>query len=124
MVGVLSPLASSSQNGMLFFTCFCNQSIIHVIFSWMPCRHQLVPFWRLSTSLILVLVLTAYCLICETVQNYRVLWTGVGAQLARDVPFSAICWSTLEPVSFCSLGHGGSYLLNFMPHFHDMNLTC
>ncbi|KAK9103817.1 hypothetical protein Sjap_021071 [Stephania japonica] len=30
-------------------------------------------------------------------QNYGVLWTGVGAQLARDVPFSAICWSTLEP---------------------------
>lgn len=26
------------------------------------------------------------------------LWTGVGAQLARDVPFSAICWTTLEPV--------------------------
>lgn len=25
------------------------------------------------------------------------LWTGVGAQLARDVPFSAICWATLEP---------------------------
>jgi len=35
-----------------------------------------------------------------TVQSYRVLWTGMGAQLARDVPFSAICWSTLEPVSF------------------------
>ncbi|KAK9207277.1 hypothetical protein WN943_017562 [Citrus x changshan-huyou] len=33
-----------------------------------------------------------------TVQNYRILWTGVGAQLARDVPFSAICWSTLEPI--------------------------
>lgn len=35
-----------------------------------------------------------------TVQGYRALWTGMGAQLARDVPFSAICWSTLEPVSF------------------------
>ncbi|KAL5993536.1 hypothetical protein ACLOJK_014461 [Asimina triloba] len=31
-------------------------------------------------------------------QGYRILWTGVGAQLARDVPFSAICWSTLEPI--------------------------
>jgi len=29
----------------------------------------------------------------------RVLWRGVDAQLARDVPFSAICWSILEPVS-------------------------
>ncbi|URD73480.1 mitochondrial substrate carrier family protein [Musa troglodytarum] len=34
----------------------------------------------------------------QTVQGYRILWTGVGAQLARDVPFSAICWSTLEPI--------------------------
>lgn len=31
-------------------------------------------------------------------QNYRILWTGLGAQLVRDVPFSAICWSTLEPI--------------------------
>lgn len=38
------------------------------------------------------------------VQNYRVLWTGVGAQLARDVPFSAICWSTLEPIRRKLLG--------------------
>lgn len=35
-----------------------------------------------------------------TVQSYRILWTGLGAQLARDVPFSAICWSTLEPVRY------------------------
>ncbi|KAH9731677.1 mitochondrial carrier protein MTM1 [Citrus sinensis] len=34
----------------------------------------------------------------QKLQNYRILWTGVGAQLARDVPFSAICWSTLEPI--------------------------
>ncbi|XP_057727409.1 mitochondrial carrier protein MTM1 [Arachis stenosperma] len=33
----------------------------------------------------------------NTWQGYRVLWTGMGAQLARDVPFSAICWSILEP---------------------------
>lgn len=41
-------------------------------------------------------------LLRNAVQNYRALWTGLGAQLARDVPFSAICWSTLEPVRFCS----------------------
>jgi solute carrier family 25 protein 39/40 len=38
-----------------------------------------------------------------TVQRVRMLWAGVGAQLARDVPFSAICWTTLEPVSSSSL---------------------
>ncbi|RDX65097.1 Mitochondrial carrier protein MTM1 [Mucuna pruriens] len=33
----------------------------------------------------------------NNLKGYRVMWTGMGAQLARDVPFSAICWSTLEP---------------------------
>ncbi|KAM7508589.1 hypothetical protein LguiA_019042 [Lonicera macranthoides] len=40
----------------------------------------------------------------NSLQSYRVLWTGLGAQLARDVPFSAICWSTLEPVRRQILG--------------------
>ncbi|WCJ36785.1 Mitochondrial carrier protein MTM1 [Euphorbia peplus] len=47
----------------------------------------------------------------QNVQNdlrgYRVLWTGMGAQLARDVPFSAICWSTLEPTRRRLLGFVG-----------------
>lgn len=40
----------------------------------------------------------------QNLQSYRVLWTGLGAQLARDVPFSAICWSTLEPLRRKLLG--------------------
>ncbi|KAL2540225.1 Mitochondrial carrier protein MTM1 [Abeliophyllum distichum] len=43
----------------------------------------------------------------NSLQSYRVLWTGLGAQLARDVPFSAICWSTLEPVRRRLLSHVG-----------------
>ncbi|XP_051132590.1 mitochondrial carrier protein MTM1-like isoform X2 [Andrographis paniculata] len=34
----------------------------------------------------------------QAFQNYRMLWTGLGAQLSRDVPFSAVCWSSLEPL--------------------------
>ncbi|CAK9167259.1 unnamed protein product [Ilex paraguariensis] len=40
----------------------------------------------------------------NNLQSYRVLWTGLGAQLSRDVPFSAICWSTLEPMRRRLLG--------------------
>lgn len=43
----------------------------------------------------------------NSIQSYRLLWTGLGAQLARDVPFSAICWSTLEPVRRKLLGMVG-----------------
>ncbi|KAK9291304.1 hypothetical protein L1049_019249 [Liquidambar formosana] len=43
----------------------------------------------------------------NNLQSYRVLWTGIGAQLARDVPFSAICWSTLEPIRRKLLGFVG-----------------
>ncbi|KAA8520716.1 hypothetical protein F0562_015012 [Nyssa sinensis] len=43
----------------------------------------------------------------QGLQNYRILWAGLGTQLARDVPFSAICWSTLEPVRRRILGMMG-----------------
>ncbi|XP_050225298.1 mitochondrial carrier protein MTM1 [Mercurialis annua] len=43
----------------------------------------------------------------NNLRGYRVLWTGMGAQLARDVPFSAICWSTLEPIRRRLLGLRG-----------------
>ncbi|KAM0831222.1 hypothetical protein ACQ4PT_065689 [Festuca glaucescens] len=49
-------------------------------------------------------VLSPHASSSQNVQNYRVLWMGVGAQLARDVPFSAICWSTLEPIRRKLLG--------------------
>ncbi|KAK4411477.1 Mitochondrial carrier protein MTM1 [Sesamum angolense] len=34
----------------------------------------------------------------QAFRSYRILWTGLGAQLARDVPFSAVCWASLEPL--------------------------
>ncbi|XP_017190100.2 mitochondrial carrier protein MTM1-like isoform X2 [Malus domestica] len=40
----------------------------------------------------------------SNLQGYCVLWTGMGAQLARDVPFSGICWATLEPLRRKLLG--------------------
>uniref|UniRef100_A0A0A9FR50 Uncharacterized protein n=1 Tax=Arundo donax TaxID=35708 RepID=A0A0A9FR50_ARUDO len=52
----------------------------------------------------LVGVLSPLASSSQNVPNYRVLWTGVGAQLARDVPFSGICWATLEPIRRKLLG--------------------
>ncbi|XP_024992396.1 mitochondrial carrier protein MTM1-like [Cynara cardunculus var. scolymus] len=40
--------------------------------------------------------------------SFRFLWTGLGAQLSRDVPFSAVCWATLEPVRRRLLGMLGN----------------
>lgn len=34
----------------------------------------------------------------DRVRLVRRLWLGVGAQLARDVPFSALYWSMVEPI--------------------------
>ncbi|XP_061363375.1 mitochondrial carrier protein MTM1-like isoform X2 [Gastrolobium bilobum] len=42
--------------------------------------------------------------ILQSLHRYRFWWTGLGAQLSRDVPFSAICWSTIEPIRKRILG--------------------
>lgn len=37
------------------------------------------------------------------------LWTGVGATLARDVPFSALYWGLVEPIRGALMaGRGGA----------------
>ncbi|XWS32077.1 hypothetical protein CRYUN_Cryun23aG0129700 [Craigia yunnanensis] len=51
--------------------------------------------WKTLVGVINPVTSTNYI---QNLQNYRILWTGLSAQLARDVPFSAICWSTLEPI--------------------------
>ncbi|GAQ88168.1 mitochondrial substrate carrier protein [Klebsormidium nitens] len=43
----------------------------------------------------------------SNVLKIRALWAGVGVQLARDVPFSAICWGTLEPIRRKLLEYSG-----------------
>ncbi|KAH1196125.1 Mitochondrial carrier protein MTM1 [Glycine max] len=45
--------------------------------------------------------------IFQSLHRYRFWWTGLGAQLSRDVPFSAICWSTLEPIRKNIVGLAG-----------------
>ncbi|KAK6260594.1 hypothetical protein SCA6_015068 [Theobroma cacao] len=51
--------------------------------------------WKTLVGVINPVMSTNYI---QNLQSYRILWTGLSAQLARDVPFSAICWSTLEPI--------------------------
>lgn len=59
-----------------------------------------LPLCYICILLYLSLIRNINSILFLTVQSYRILWTGLGAQLARDVPFSAICWSTLEPVRY------------------------
>ncbi|XP_021280694.1 mitochondrial carrier protein MTM1 isoform X2 [Herrania umbratica] len=51
--------------------------------------------WKTLVGVINPVMSTNYI---QNLQSYRILWTGLSAQLARDVPFSGICWSTLEPI--------------------------
>ena len=38
------------------------------------------------------------------------VWSGVGATLARDVPFSAVYWGLLEPIRHAMLPADGSVI--------------
>nr|CAB3471675.1 unnamed protein product [Digitaria exilis] len=70
LLGVLSSRQSISSPE--------NSTILH--------KCVLMKTWNLSAMFLLIIV-----------RRYHLLWTGLGAQLARDVPFSAICWTVLEP---------------------------
>ncbi|KVH89048.1 Mitochondrial carrier domain-containing protein [Cynara cardunculus var. scolymus] len=52
--------------------------------------------------------MTPYVPLVAAFSSFRFLWTGLGAQLSRDVPFSAVCWATLEPVRRRLLGMLGN----------------
>ena len=56
------------------------------------------------------------------VRGYHLLWTGLGAQLARDVPFSAICWTVLEPVRYCL--SDAFYVILWLRRKFQFNKTC
>jgi hypothetical protein len=65
----------------------------HPMKLWMTTTYILIIFWILNYTFSKM----------EIARGYHLLWTGMGAQLARDVPFSAICWTILEPVSYSAV---------------------
>lgn len=97
LLGVVSQVKSTNS---LQNSCTC---IVYRVLWW----SLLYGPWTIQLtlnkdSLYHIIVVIALFI---AVQGYRALWTGMGSQLARDVPFSAICWSTLEPVRFIILSY-------------------